>query len=75
MMGTFMLCQPKLCEGKAKDGQLTFIDTAIYYPALGYEMTDLNGDVAFTKDSIFADPILVNIGGAVPTNTRNAQLP
>ncbi len=52
------------------DGQLNFIDTDFYYPALGYEISDVNGTIQFTEDSIFADsmeavtnkePISINV--------------
>ena len=45
----------------AIDGHLNFIDTQIYYPALGYELSAINGVVDFTKDSVFADSILATI--------------
>jgi len=37
------------------DGHLDFIDTEIYYPALGYDINGINGVVDFSEDSIFAD--------------------
>ena len=40
------------------DGHLTFIGTRIYYPALGYEITDINGAVDFTNRSVFADSMI-----------------
>lgn len=40
------------------DGHLTLIDTGIYYPALGYEINDINGVIDFTKKNIFADSII-----------------
>ncbi|MCK4833113.1 MAG: hypothetical protein KAT12_00005, partial [Gammaproteobacteria bacterium] len=43
------------------DGHLTFIDTDIYYPALGYEISDINGVIDFTKESVFADSIIARI--------------
>ncbi|NOQ87397.1 MAG: hypothetical protein GQ550_00585, partial [Gammaproteobacteria bacterium] len=49
------------------DGRLTFIDTNIYYPALGYELSGINGDVDFTNESIFADSIIANINGKAVT--------
>jgi len=39
------------------DGHLTLIDTGIYYPTLGYDLTGINGVVDFTKKNIFADSI------------------
>jgi len=42
-------------------GHLTFIDTGIYYPALGYEIREMNGPIDFTKDSIFADAMQAKI--------------
>ncbi|RKZ69701.1 MAG: hypothetical protein DRQ44_02710 [Gammaproteobacteria bacterium] len=39
----------------AIDGHIRFSDTEIYYPALGYELSDVNGVVDFTEDSISAD--------------------
>ena len=41
----------------ATNGRLNFIDTDIYYPALGYEINAINGVVDFTKETIFADSI------------------
>ena len=41
--------------GVTVDGHLTFIDSEIYYPALGYEISGINGVVDFTEDSISAD--------------------
>jgi uncharacterized protein YhdP len=49
------------------DGRLTFIDTNIYYPALGYELSGINGDVDFTNESVFADSIIANINGKAVT--------
>jgi uncharacterized protein YhdP len=43
------------------DGHLTFIDTEIYYPALGYEINGINGVVDFTKESVFADSVTARI--------------
>ena len=45
----------------AIDGHLNFIDTQIYYPALGYELAGINGVVDFTKESVFADSIVASI--------------
>jgi len=45
----------------AIDGHLNFIDSQIYYPALGYELAGINGVVDFTKDSVFADSIVASI--------------
>lgn len=39
------------------DGQLTFIDTAIYYSALGYEINAINGVIDFTEDTVTARSI------------------
>jgi len=41
----------------AIDGHLNFIDSEIYYPSLGYDVSSINGIVDFTNDSIFADSI------------------
>jgi uncharacterized protein YhdP len=46
----------------AIDGNLKFNKTGIYYPALGYEIKNLNGVINFTKDSIFADAMTAKIG-------------
>ena len=43
------------------DGHLTFIDTEIYYPVLGYELRGINGTVDFTNESVFADSIIASI--------------
>ena len=37
----------------AIDGHLNFIDTQIYYPALGYELSGINGVVDFTRGEYF----------------------
>jgi len=37
------------------DGHLAFINSSMYYPALAYDFRKINGIVAFTKDSVFAD--------------------
>jgi uncharacterized protein YhdP len=42
----------------AVEGHLTFIDSNIYYPALGYEISGVNGVVDFTNRSVFADSIV-----------------
>ena len=43
----------------------------------GYRLEDCNldGSVKYTGTNNDRDPILVNIGGAVPTNTKTEQLP
>ena len=43
------------------DGRLNFIDTKLYYPALGYELTAVNGVIEFTEDSIFSDSIVAKV--------------
>lgn len=43
------------------DGDLTLVDSSIYYPDLGYELTDVNGVIAFTRESIFADTVTATI--------------
>jgi hypothetical protein len=45
--------------------------------AVGYldEDVDLNGVVRYTGAANDRDPLLQNIGGSVPTNTREQQLP
>ena len=40
------------------DGHLTLIDAAIYYPVLAYELSEINGVIDFTGESIFADSII-----------------
>ena len=45
----------------AIDGHLNFIDTQIYYPALGYELSGINGMVDFTRESVFAESIVASI--------------
>ncbi|MFV9614580.1 MAG: YhdP family protein [Gammaproteobacteria bacterium] len=37
------------------DGNIKFSNTEIYYPALGYGLSEVNGVVDFTEDSISAD--------------------
>lgn len=39
------------------DGQLQLIDSALYYPELGYELEKLNGVIEFTRDTLFADAL------------------
>ncbi len=43
------------------DGHLKLIDTEMYYPALGYEISDMNGLIDFTKNSIFTDSMTAKI--------------
>ncbi len=45
------------------DGTLNLDDTEIYYPALGYEFTHMNGAIEFTKDSVFADSVKAKVQG------------
>lgn len=45
------------------DGHLNFINSQIYYPALGYEVNNVNGIIDFTKDSIFANSIKAKVQG------------
>lgn len=45
------------------DGKLKLIDTEIFYPSLGYELSDMNGVVNFTKNSISADAVKAKIQG------------
>ncbi len=44
---------------------------------LGYylEDTNLDGTVKYTGGANDRDPILVNVGSTVPTNTKEQQLP
>ena len=39
------------------DGHLTFVDSGIYYPVLGYDLGRINGVLDFTKKNIFAESI------------------
>jgi uncharacterized protein YhdP len=43
------------------DGHLNFIDSEIYYPALGYGINSINGVVDFTRDSIFAESVKAKV--------------
>lgn len=43
------------------DGRLNFIDTKLYYPELGYELTAVNGVVEFTEDSIFSESMVAKV--------------
>ena len=45
--------------------------------ATGYLITDVNldGVVKYTGSANDRDPILINLGGVVPTNTRTEQMP
>ncbi|MCK4706635.1 MAG: hypothetical protein KAT90_14240, partial [Gammaproteobacteria bacterium] len=43
------------------DGQLSFIDTEMHYLSLGYKLTEMNGVVDFTKDTVFADSLKAKI--------------
>jgi len=45
----------------AIDGHLNFINSEIYYAALGYGINSINGVVDFTKDSIFADSVKAKV--------------
>lgn len=45
------------------DGTLNLVDTEIYYPALGYEFTDMSGAIEFTKSSVFADSVKAKVQG------------
>jgi len=37
------------------DGQIKFLNAEMFFPNLGYELSEINGVVNFTEDSIFAD--------------------
>ena len=39
----------------AVDGHLELNNTKIYFPAMGYEITGINGTLDFTQDSVFAE--------------------
>ena len=57
-------------------GSIKFIDTEMYYTALGYEFTGMNGVVDFTEDSIFSDSIDAKIQGrdvSLNAFTRNVN--
>ncbi len=43
------------------DGQLTFINTDLYYSLLGYEVKDINGVIEFTQENIFADTVKATV--------------
>ncbi len=45
----------------AIDGHIKFSDSEIYYPAQGYELSEINGVVDFTENSISADSIKAKI--------------
>ena len=47
----------------AVKGRIKFVNTNIYYSALGYELKGINGAVDFTEDSIFADSMDAIIQG------------
>ncbi len=51
----------------AIDGHLDLIDSEIYYPALGYEISAINGTVDFTRDSLFSDSIDAIVEGEAVT--------
>ena len=57
----------------AIDGHLNFIDTQIYYPALGYEIGGINGVIDFTKDSIFADSVMASINNRPVTINASTE--
>ncbi len=40
------------------NGDLKFIGTKLYYPALGYELVEVNGIIEFTENTIFADSMV-----------------
>jgi len=57
-------------------GIIKFIDTELYYEALGYELKGINGVVEFTEDSIFADSINAKLQGrdvSLNAFTRNVD--
>ncbi|MBL4712439.1 MAG: hypothetical protein JKX75_08095 [Gammaproteobacteria bacterium] len=59
----------------AIDGHLHFQNTSLYYPALGYELTGINGQIDFTEDSVFAKSIKAKIQGepvAIKAFTRKS---
>jgi uncharacterized protein YhdP len=39
------------------DGHLNLINSELYYPALGYDLKQINGVVNFTRDTLFADSL------------------
>lgn len=43
------------------NGRMSFINTGIYYNALGYELKDVNGAVDFTEDTLFAESVSATI--------------
>lgn len=56
------------------DGHLGFVNSEIVYPTLGYKLSNINGVIDFTKDSIFADAIIAKVQGekvAINAVTRN----
>jgi uncharacterized protein YhdP len=58
------------------DGHLNFINTQIYYPALGYELSGINGVVDFTGDSVFAESVVARINDkpvTISANTENSD--
>lgn len=60
----------------AIDGKLNLVDTEMYYLSLGYEMTDMNGEIDFTRNSISADSMKAKIQGrevAINAFTRDGR--
>lgn len=58
------------------DGRLVFIDSTLYYPALGYEITGLNSSIGFTKDSITSEASSAKILGEevrIEATTREGE--
>ena len=50
-------------EAIAIEGHLNLIDSDIYYPALRYELSSINGVFDFTGDSVFADTVSARMNG------------
>ncbi len=45
----------------AIDGHIKFSNTEIYFPNLGYELSEVNGVINFTEDSIWADSMKAKV--------------
>ena len=45
------------------NGRMNFVNSEIYYPALGYEVKNIYGVIDFTQDSIFSDSLKAKVQG------------
>lgn len=58
-------------------GSVDFINSEIFYPASGYELNDVDGELHFTNDSITANNIKAEVQGKkviISADTRSSNL-